>query len=168
MKRKAKNEKRKVKSGFTLLEILIGASIITASFLGVLTVFDRLAKSSRAMVELSQAGFLLEESLEAVRTWRDSGWANLADWPVGTDYYLIWNGSRFATSTAKVFLDGKFERKIGLTAVSRDDTTKDIVPSGGTVDPNTKLATVSVAWRSAGSDATTTQTVSAYFTNLFN
>ncbi|MFH1170150.1 MAG: hypothetical protein V1704_01155 [Candidatus Vogelbacteria bacterium] len=157
-----------MKKGFTMLEILIGASIITASFLGVLTVFDRLLQASRSMVELSQATTLLEEGLEVGRIFRDQSWINLANWPSGTEYYLIWNGSsgRWATSTVNVFLDGKFERKIGLTNVNRDDTTKDIVSSGGTIDVNTKLLTATVAWSDSG--ATTTKTLSTYLTNLFN
>lgn len=152
-----------------MLEILIGASIITASFLGVLTVFDRLTKASRQMTALTQAGFLLEEGLEVARIWRDNGWVNLGNWPAGTTYYLTWNGSRWATSTINVFLDGKFERKISLANVSRDNSTKDIIPpagGGGTLDVNTELLTVTVAWPSGG--ATTTKTMSAYFTNLFN
>ncbi len=170
-KLKTYSEKRKVKSGFTMLEILVGAGIITGSFLGVLTVFDRLTKASRQMVELTQAGFLLDEGLEAVRIWRDLGWANLGNWPAGTNYYLTWTGSKWATTTSNTFLDGKFERKIGLANVNRDNTTKDIVPpagGGGAVDPNTKLVTATVAWSSSGSGATTTKTISAYFTKLFN
>lgn len=161
----ATSHKPQANQGFTLLEILIGASIITASFLGVLTVFDRLTGASRQMVELTQAGFLLEEGLEAARIWRDNSWANLGDWPAGTEYYLTWSGSKWATSTANVFLDGQFERKIKLTAVSRDGNS-DIVSAGGTDDPNTKLMTITVAWSASG--ATTTKTLSAYFTNLFN
>ena len=167
MNLKPKSYKLKATRGFTMLEILIGASIITASFLGVLTVFDRLTKASRQMVELTQANFLLEEGLEAARLWRDTGWANLGNWPNGTAYYLTWNGSKWATSTSNVFLDGKFERKVTVANVQRDNTSQDIVLSGGTVDANTKLVTMTVAW-STTPGATTTKTISAYFTNLFN
>lgn len=152
-----------------MLEILIGASIITASFLGVLTVFDRLTKASRQMSELTQANFLLEEGIEAARIWRDAGWANLGNWPSGTEYYLTWTGGAWATTTANAFLDGKFERQVSLNNVNRDDTSKNIVPpagGGGTVDPNTKLVTVTVAWSATG--GTTTRSLSAYFANLFN
>ena len=114
-----------------MLEILIGASIITASFLGVLTVFDRLLQSSRSMVELSQATALLEEGLEVGRIFRDQSWINLANWSTGTNYYLTWSGGKWATTTVNTFIDGKFERKISLTDVNRDDTTKDIVPPAG-------------------------------------
>ena len=149
-----------------MLEILIGASVITASFLGVLTVFDRLIKASQQMMNSVQVNFLLEEGLEAVRIWRDNGWSNLGDWPAGTEYYLTWTDSRWATSTNNVFLDGKFERKIKLLAVSRDDDTDDIVAVGGTDDPGTKFVTMTVAWRA--DKATTTKAISTYFTNLFN
>ena len=155
-----------MKKGFTLLEILIGTSIITASFLGVLTVFDRLTKTSQEMVYLTQANFLLEEGLEVVRIWRDNGWANLGNWPAGTNYYLIWTGSQWATSTQNTFLDNKFERKIKLVSVSRDNSSDDITSSGGTDDPGTKLVTMSVAW--SNGVATTTKTISTYLTNFFN
>lgn len=157
-------KKLKAKHGFTLLEILIGAGIITASFLGVLTVFDRLGRASRQMVELTQAGFLLTEGLEAARSWRDLGWANLGAWPEAVEYYLVWNGDRWATSTANLFLDGRFERKVAVTTAARDNGTKNIVPSGGTADPGSKLVTVTVAWSAAG--ATTTKTVASYLTNI--
>ena len=85
----------------------------------------------------------------------------------GTAYYLTWNGSKWATSTSNVFLDGKFERKVTVANVQRDNTSQDIVLSGGTVDANTKLVTMTVAW-STTPGATTTKTISAYFTNLFN
>lgn len=165
-KLKTYNKKPKVKLGFTLLEILIGAGIITASFLGVLTVFDRLLEASHSMVELSQSTALLEEGLEVGRIFRDQGWANLGDWPAGTEYYLTWSDNKWATSTVNAYLDGKFERKLKVTNVNRDDTSKNIVLSGGSVDANTKLVTATVAWRS--NNATTTKTISAYFTNLFN
>ena len=155
--------------GFTLLEILIGAGIITASFLGVLTVFDRLTKTSRQLTELTQANFLLAEGLEAARLWRGNDWGNFSNWPAGTEYYLTWNGSRWATSTVNIFLDGKFDRHLAVAPVARADGTKDILPpggGGGTTDPDTKLITVTVAWPTAG--ATTTKTLSAYFTNLFD
>jgi len=158
--------KLQANSGFMMLEILIGASIITASFLGVLTVFDRLTRASRQMVELTQADSLLEEGLEVARIWRDTDWVNLGDWPTGTEYYLVWSGSKWATSTTNIYLDGKFERKIKAVNVNRDNTTKDIVVSGGTVDANTKFVTATVAWSTSG--ATTIKTISAYFTNLFN
>ena len=155
-----------MKKGFTLLEILIGASIITASFLGVLTVFDRLTKASQQMMDLTQAYFLLEEGLEVARIWRDNSWINLGDWSNGAEYYLIWTNGQWATSTVNTFLDGKFERKIKLNSVQRDSSSDDIVISGGTDDPGTKLITATVAWRA--DNATTTKIISTYLTDLFN
>ena len=158
-----------MKKGFTLLEILIGAGIITASFLGVLTVFDRLTKTSQQMIYLTQANFLLEEGLEAARIWRDASWANLGNWPAGTAYYLTWSGGKWATSTNNIFLDSQFERKIKLDSVARDDNSDDIIPpggGGGTDDPGTKFMTMSVAWSANG--ATTTKSISTYLTDFFN
>ena len=116
-------------------------------------------------MELTQANFLLEEGLEAARIWRDTSWTNLGDWSSETEYYLIWSSGKWATSTINTFLDGKFERKIKLEAVSRDGDSDDIVVNGGADDPGTKLITAAVAWRASG--ATTTKTVSTYLTRLF-
>ncbi len=159
---------RRANRGFTLLEILLGVSIIAASFLGVLTVFDRLTKSSREMVELTKANFLLEEAVEAARTWRDNSWTNFANWSSGTSYYLVWSNGRWATTTSNTFFEGKFERKVRLNDVSRDATSDDIVSSGGTNDSGTKLFTATVAWYSNAKGATTTKTLVTYFSDIFN
>ncbi len=167
MKLQATSYKLKTTLAFTMLEVLIGASILTTSFLGVLTVFDRLIKSSHLMVELAQATTLMEEGLEVGRIFRDQSWTNLdnSNWPSGTSYYLNWTGSAWATTTTITKVDGKFYRQLNLTSVNRHDTSKDIVVGSGTDDPNTKLLTVTVAWRN--SNATTTKTMSAYLTKLF-
>ena len=149
-----------------MLEIVVGVSILTASFLGVLTVFNNLVKSSRSMIHLYQSAFLLEEGVEAGRILRDQSWTNLGGWSSGTAYHLVWTGSAWSTSTTPTLLDGLYERKITETNVSRDNISQDIVTSGGTLDPGTKLVTVTVAWLESG--ATTTKSLSTYLTNIVN
>jgi len=112
-----------------------------------------------------QASLLLEEGLETARFLRDASWANVSVPATGTTYYLTWSGTNWATSTtANVYVDGRFERTLRLDDVYRDGS-DDIVPSGGTLDVGTRKATVTVSWWDR--TATSTRTISTYLTNIF-
>jgi len=149
---------------FTLVEVVIGAAIIAGSMIGIMGVFFRLSRVAEENIRLTKASYLLEEGMEAVRIMRDSSWANLASLTPGTDYYFSWTGLTWATSSTSVLVDGLYERKFNLAEVERGNG-GEIVASGGTVDPATKLLTVEVAWSTRG--ATTTRSLAAYLTNLF-
>ena len=151
--------------GFGLVEIIIGAAILATTLLAVSFFFQRAVVISRSTGELVQASFLAEEGIEVLRFLRDEKWENLSSGITpGTNYYLSFSGSSWATTTPNVFVDGVFERKFSIENVNRDGN-DDITTSGGTLDPNIKLITVSVSWFDRG--ATTTHTVSTYLTNIF-
>ena len=151
--------------GFGLVEIIIGAAILATTLLAVSFFFQRAVVISRSTGELVQASFLAEEGIEVLRFLRDEKWENLSSGITpGTNYYLSFSGSSWATTTTNVFVDGVFERKFSIENVNRDGN-DDITTSGGTLDPNIKLITVSVSWFDRG--ATTTHTVSTYLTNIF-
>ncbi len=155
-------KKLNIKNGFGLIEVVVGAAIISIAFLGLMSVanlsFKILQKSSNNI----KAGFLLEEGAEAVKIIRDSGWNNISSLSNGVNYYLNYNGVTWATSTTLVYVDN-FERKFVLNEVLRD-ANDDISPSG-VVDPDTKKVTISVFWKEGGSAVV--QTFSIYITNLF-
>jgi len=168
----------KNKCGFTLLEVLVGAAILTASFVAILTAFDRLNRASGEMTNFVKANFLLEEGLEVVRIWRDLGWTNLSTWPDGQEYYVVWGHqdspfdqdvdvggtNSWATTTTPTLTDNRFDRRISISSVSRDGN-GNIVTSGGSDDPGTKLATVIVRWTYGQIEME--RQISAYFTNVF-
>ena len=70
--------------GFMMVEILVAASIITVSILASMAVTQKSVSISRQAFHINQAAFLLEEGVEAVRTIRDNGWANISALIVGT------------------------------------------------------------------------------------
>ncbi|MBI2100191.1 MAG: prepilin-type N-terminal cleavage/methylation domain-containing protein [Candidatus Vogelbacteria bacterium] len=156
---------KKRQPGFGLVEALVGAAIIAISTAAVLLAFSGGLKLTTRNTQNTRAGFLLTEGLEAARVIRDDGWdKGLGLWPSGTAYHLTFSGGTWATTTNNTFIDGLFDRTIIATQVYRDGN-QDIASSGA-VDPNTKKVTVNVAWRSGS--ATTTATLEAYLTNLFN
>lgn len=153
------------KSGFGLVEIIIGLAIILISLFSLMAVleisFQLINKSSNNI----KASFLLEEGIEAVKILRDSGWtANIVSLDVGTVYYLNFSGSTWQSTAENTYIDGVFERSFMFEDVFRD--ANDDIAAGGVLDPDTKKVSVSVSWREKSS--TTTQSVIIYLTNLFS
>lgn len=150
--------------GFGLIEIIIGSTILTVSLIAISTYFQKSLQLSQDSAKTVQASFLLEEGIEAAKFFRDTSWQNISGLTAGTSYFLQFDGTKWATTSSNVFVDGIFERKLVIDNVSRD-VNDDIVSSGGTNDADTKKATVSVAW--FGRNGTTTKSISTYITNIF-
>lgn len=158
--------KIKKNEGFGLLEIAISVGVISLSLFSLASVSNLALNLAEESVRNTQAAFLMEEGAEAIKILRDSGWsANISPLVSGADYYLDFSGNSWRATSTNIYVDGIFERKFSLQNVSRDSGDR-IVSSGGAPDPGTKKLAVYVAWRSRL--ATTTQTISAYITNLFN
>ena len=153
------------KNGFALLEALVAAGILStvlAGSIGALLISTRSASTNGARME---AAYLADEGIEAVRILRDNGWsANIASHASGAPFYIGWNGTTWVATTTNAFVDGLFERSVEFADVNRDGS-QQIAPNGS-LDSDTKKITVTVSWRS--DDATSSRTLSAYITNLFD
>ncbi|MEW5907765.1 MAG: hypothetical protein AB1643_01090 [Patescibacteria group bacterium] len=152
------------KNGIGLIEVVIGSTIILLAFLGLMSV----ANMSLRILEVNnhnlQASFLLEEGVEAIKSFRDSGWnQNIATLSSGNNYYLDFNGASWQSTTTNIFIDNFFERKFTIEDVRRD-ADNDISTSGN-IDPGTKKINVYISWVERG--ATTTKSISTYLTNIF-
>lgn len=153
----------KNKMGIGAVEIVIGSAIISLVLLSVSSAFNSSLKGSRAVAKKTQANFLAQEGIEAVRILRDNGWQNVSGLSDGENYYFAWSAGTWATTTSNAFIDGTFERKFTVLNAYRDGN--DNIAQSGTLDPNTKKVTVSVSWREGLS--TTTESISAYLINIF-
>ncbi len=151
--------------GFGMVEMLVGAAVLSVSLLGISYFFQTTLRASGVTQSAIQGDYLLEEGVEATKIFRDMSYTNnFMKMSTTTTYYFAWNGTNWATTTTNTLIDGKFERKFTLTDVKRD-LNNDIATTG-TYDPDIKLVTVSVAW--SGSLGTTTRTIQTYVTNIFN
>ena len=158
-----------MKQGFGLLEIVIAVSIVSITLFSLSYVFLLGNRLEAQSINKIRANFLAEEGLEAMRFLRDKGWdASLAPLASGTNYYLSFVAllSQWSVDSASSgFIDGVFERVVTVEPVFRNSS-DDIVTSGGALDPNTKKVNVAVSWGDRG--ATTTATLSAYLSDVFN
>ncbi len=151
--------------GFLLVEVVVAFSIITISVIAAMEVAQKSIAIGRQAFHTTQAGFLLEEGGEAVRVLRDNVWTNISLLVNGTTYYPTFAGGTWTLSTTFSRV-GIFTRTVSIASVSRDNTTQDIVSSGGGDDPGTKLVTVTVSWLEGAT--TVTKTLQFYITNIFS
>ncbi len=148
-----------------MVEVVIASAIILVAVVALLGVHSLYLKSALSNSNTVKGAYLAEEGIEAVRYLRDDSWsAKIATLTNGTAYGLALTGSGWVASTTATQI-GEIARTFTLSSVSRDATSRDIVSSGGVVDPNTRLLTVRVSWESNGT--TTTKSLSTYLTNIW-
>jgi Tfp pilus assembly protein PilV len=151
-------------TGFGIVEVLVAAVIITLVLVGIHSTTTQALRLVQQSAKRTQATFLLQETIAALKSQRDAGWgASLGSLTAGADYYLEWSGGMWTITTTNIFIDKTFERKFTITDVNRD-ANDDIAPAG-TPDAGTKLITATVAWHSQ--TGTTTQTLQTYITDMF-
>ena len=168
--------KKKLLSGFTIIEVLVACAIISISMFALMQTAQKGIQLSGVALKKSQASFLLEEGAEAVKSIRDNNWTTISNLSLSpTQYHLFFNNSSSAwvLDTSSTSLVGSttvyplngFDRKVPIYSVGRDDS-DDILESGGTIDPRTKKVTVEVSWNSSG--VANTKSLSFYITDIFN
>ena len=156
----------KHKKGIGLIEVIVGASILSLAGVGLLMTYALYVNASLVAPRPIQAAFLEDEGMEVMRLIRDKNWGSISGLSLGTTYYLSFDAGakKWSTAASGVLINGIFDRIVVVSAVNRS-VSKDIVSSGGTLDPDTKKITVSVSWLYKG--ATTTKQLVGYLTKLF-
>jgi type II secretory pathway pseudopilin PulG len=153
--------------GFTLVEVVVAAAMITVSFVAIAMYYKKVLDVSEDTTRHIQSGFLLEEGLEAVKLLRDEGWnANIGSLSTTTNYYLTWSGTFWRTTTVPIKVENIFTRTIKFSDVRRDGV--DSIAAAGTLDSGTKKVTVAVTWLVRGGSGMATDTAETYVTNLFS
>jgi hypothetical protein len=154
------------KKGFGLIDIIIASAIISFIIFSLVQVEILSIRLSQIASDRTNAGFLIQESIEAVHFMRDGSWNGYIEpFSQGTENFLAWDGLNyvFVNETPNLIND-KFFRTIVFEEVTRD--AQDDIQDSGIVDPLTKKVIVNVSWLYRG--ATTTEQAEFYLTDLFN
>ena len=169
MNKKIQNKHKQYNQGFSLVEILVSAAIISTILLAIVGVASQSISISHRTVDTYSSSLLLEEGAEAIRTYRDNAWSNISGMSTSTTYCPT-----FATSTntwsfpsaspSCAIVNSIFTRSLTVGAVNRSSTSSNIISSGGTLDAGTKLITVNVTWTEGS--ASTTKTMQFYKSNI--
>lgn len=153
------------RSGFSLVEIIVGAAIIASSVVAIVGVYGTVSNTANRTTPRLQASFLAEEGVEAVRSMRDKTWSGrIANLTVGTTYYLSWTGTEWIATTTSSQIDSQFTRTVSFQSVNRDGNYN--IASTGSNDTSTRKATINVSWRD--NNATSTRKLESYIFNTFN
>jgi len=149
--------------GFFLIEIVIAVTVIAVVLIFLVSSIQDSVEVSQRSLERTQAAYLLEEGMEAVKSIRNqsSGWTTIAALSDGTTYYLHWSGSAWALTTTPETIDS-FTRTVEVSEVTRDSD--DHITQSGTVDTGTKKFDVTVTWQTPSGDKT--ETLSFYISNI--
>lgn len=132
------------KNGFSIVEIVIGAAIVAMVTTAIAAAWQFYTVMSLQSARQAQAAVLLEEGGEIVRYLRDKGWdANIAVWSLDKEYYLIWWNGDFVATTTPTAINTDYSRTVEFSSVTRN-AQDDIVKSGGTTDPSTRLVDIRV------------------------
>ena len=157
--------RKDARSGQSLAEVLIavaiGAILITA---GVTLIVPAL-QSNKDAAKIQVAASLGKGLLDNVRSWAGGNWNAVLALATGTGntYYLNTSSSPFTVSApgsvqSLVVGTSTYTRSFYLMDVERDSG-GNIVTSGGTYDPSTKLLTVVYGWLGGTVNSMTTYLV---------
>ncbi len=158
--------------GFGLVEIVVAAAVIAVTFFALTAGVRMSFKGLQESAEEAQANFLLEETVEVVRSLRDESWGGyIVPVATSTTYYPVFSNGRWSlVSTDPGLIDGTFTRAVVFEDVWRRNTDDDIVdstsPDPKTFDPGTKRMTARVTWGGASGAARSREFVT-YIANIF-
>ena len=133
-------------SGLTLIEVLIGISIIGGILVTIgLSVNAFVTARSELLVE-TQALYLTEEGVEITRALRNDDWNTVDAFTLDTPYYFAVATTTLAIGSTPEVIDNTFFRQVIFRSVYRN-ASDDIVASttgGASVDGELREVEVSV------------------------
>lgn len=157
--------KKSKNRGFGLVEIIVALAIITSALLAIAGVSRLAFAVSQQSVLRLQAGFLLEEGIEALKSIRDRSWDDFSAIPTATTSYLVFLGGVWeSTSTEPALISGIFRRSAELQNVLRD--ANDNIAASGEPDADSRKVIVRVLWKERGSDVS--KEVISYINKIFD
>jgi len=144
-----------MQKGQSLIELILTIALVSIFFPALLTGFASTRNNRAVKDQRQQAITYLNEAQEAVRVIRTNGWTNLSS---GT-YHPVLSGTTWILTSGSELIDNNFTRQIVIEDVKRDSNGS--IAQDGTLDPSTKLLTISVSW---GSPFSNSVSVKSYLT----
>lgn len=139
--------------GISIIEILVAVVVIVVALTGLLGLASFSLRASSLLEQTAQANVIAQETIEAVRNFRDGTYwdaGGMGSLTTEADYYPQITGLpekwQMAPGTETI---GIFTRKVVLSGVQRD-AFDNIVSSGGASDPKTKKIVATVFWQERG------------------
>lgn len=139
-------------SGHMLVELLMAIGLAAILFPALATSFLATREGKVQQKQRLQATTLLKETEEAVRYVRNNGWSNFS---TNGTYHPTVSSNVWSLASGAETING-LTRQVVISDVYRDSAGA-IVTSGGTVDPSTKKASITVSWTTPYAASATSQ-----------
>jgi len=156
-------KKKKLVSGFTIIEVLVACVIITTTTLALMSATSKGIELSTKALRQMQASMLMEEGVEAVKSIRDTNWTTISGLILNTDYYLSFSSIWTLGTTPVSQIDEIFTRKVIFSEVNRDSN--DDIAVSGTLDTGIKRVNVTVEWPTPS--GINSKSITFYLANIF-
>ena len=127
--------------GQSIIELIIALSLAMVILPALITNLVSSREGKAQQEQKFEAATLLQEAEEAVRTVREDNWSTFA---VNGIYHPEISGNSWVLSPNQETING-YTRQIEISDVERDSN-GNIVEQGGTIDPSTKKAEITVSW----------------------
>lgn len=147
--------------GQSLVELLVTIAIASVMIPAVFAGFITTRQGKVQQGERFAATLLMQEAQDVVRIVRDRDWTSFA---VNGTYHPEVLDGRWELVTGPETIDA-LTRTITIVNVSRN-ADGDIVSSGGTVDPSTKLVTITVSWNALFASSISAQSILTRHNNI--
>jgi hypothetical protein len=130
--------------GQSIIELLVAMAFSLILFPALFTMFYLSREGKAQQIERTKAVAIATEAQEALRSIRERGWEQFVLFSNEISYHPVQSGSQWSLASGTETID-RFTRSIVFSAVMRNSAGA-IVSSGGTIDPSTRRATVTVSW----------------------
>lgn len=127
--------------GQSLVEIVIVMAISIVILPALLTGIISSRQGKVQQAQRTQAVYLLNETIDAVRSVREKGWIPFA---VNGTFHPAISGTSWTLATGSATVNG-FNQQVVIGDVNRD-LTGAIASSGGTLDPSSKKVDILISW----------------------
>ena len=155
--------KKHSRSGITLVEVLIGLSIITTTLVAIGLAVNSYVDARTALLRSTKTAYLAEEGYEILRALRDDNWNTIDALPVDTVRYLTVSTTTIGVTNSPEIIDSIYRRSFIVRSVYRD-VNDDIVSStapGAVIDYGSRKIEISV------SNSKATTTLEAILANVY-
>ena len=154
---------RSLQSGITLIEVIVGVSIIAVSLVAIGFSVTAYVDARSALLTNAKTAYLAEEGYEILRALRDEDWNTIDALPLNTTQYLAVSTTTIGVTNTPEVIDADFSRSFVVRPLYRN-ATDDVVSStalGATVDDNGREIEINVIGPAG------TSTFEAILTNLY-
>ncbi|MBI2613773.1 MAG: hypothetical protein HYW62_03295 [Candidatus Levybacteria bacterium] len=127
--------------GQSLVEIVLAMGLAAILLPALLTGLVSSREGKAQQTQRIQAVYLLNETVDAVRSVREKGWTSFA---VNGTFHPVISGSTWTLATGSANINS-FTQRVDIEDVQRASSGA-IVTSGGSVDPSSKKVDIEISW----------------------